>query len=200
MKKILLGSSNKKKLKELQNLLTDTPFDIVTAKDMNITLPDVIEDGSTYEENAAKKAIAFSKFSGLPAIADDSGLEVDALNGQPGLYSARWSGEHGERQTEANNHKLLTELSGVSKEQRTAKFVCVIVMAIADEVTITTRGECPGLIIEQLQGEGGFGYDPLFLIPQYNKTFAQLGDIKKTISHRAIALQRFREALQKMKL
>lgn len=195
MKKILLGSGNKKKLHELQNLLAESDYNIVTAKDLGITLPEVVEDGSTYEENAAKKARAFSKFSGLPAIADDSGLEVDALDGQPGIYSGRWSGDHGENQSRENNKKLLTLLKDVPLEKRTAKFVCVIVLAVDDNVKITARGECQGMIIDDLRGEGGFGYDPLFFLPEYEKTFAELTEVKSKISHRARALQKFEKML-----
>ncbi|BBM81938.1 RdgB/HAM1 family non-canonical purine NTP pyrophosphatase [Candidatus Uabimicrobium amorphum] len=198
MKKILLGSNNKKKLHELEKLLAKSDYNIVTAKDLGITLPDVVEDGSTYEENAAKKALAFNKFSGLPAIADDSGLEVDALDGEPGIYSGRWSGENGENQSRENNKKLLTLLQGVPFEKRTAKFVCVIVLAVDGEVKITTRGECPGVIIEELRGQGGFGYDPLFFLPKYDKTFAELTEVKSKISHRAIALKKFEQKLSSL--
>ncbi|WP_372370592.1 RdgB/HAM1 family non-canonical purine NTP pyrophosphatase [Candidatus Uabimicrobium sp. HlEnr_7] len=195
MDKILLGSGNKKKLYELQNLLQKTSYNIITAKELDIILPEVIEDGNTYEENAAKKAIAFSQFSGLPSIADDSGLEVDALGGEPGIYSGRWSGEHGENQSRENNKKLLEQMQKVPQEKRTARFVCVIVMAINEKAVITVRGECPGTILSDFRGIGGFGYDPLFFVPEYNKTFAELGEIKNTISHRAQALKKFEKIL-----
>ena len=191
-KKILIGTHNPNKLKEIRSILSQFPVEIVSLD--SFSLPDVEENGKDYYENAAIKAKFFSQKTGLPCIADDTGLEVDALGGEPGIYSARWSGIEGDGRYQANNKKLLEKLKDVPTEERQAQFVCVIVFAMNQEVIFSVKGICKGKIINKLQGTNGFGYDPLFEVSRYKKTFAQLSsDIKNKISHRAKALKNFKK-------
>jgi XTP/dITP diphosphohydrolase len=184
--KILTATRNPGKLRELKSMLAELPFEIVTLDDFP-GMPEVIEDGETFEENAVKKASELARASGLLALAEDSGLEVDALGGAPGIYSARYAGESCSHS--ANNRKLLSELKNVPKENRTARFVCVAAVASPDKVFFTTRGECDGLILKEPRGESGFGYDPLFFYPPKSQTFAEMGtEEKNKVSHRAKAL------------
>jgi XTP/dITP diphosphohydrolase len=186
--KIVLASSNPGKLKEFQILLNNCGFDVLPQS--NFATPDVDETGLTFVENAILKARNACKYSGLPALADDSGIEVDALKGAPGIYSARFSGE-GATDTH-NNEKLLRELKGLPKEERSARYQCLLVyMQHADDPTpIICQGAWEGFILEGPVGENGFGYDPLFFVPSHNCRSAQLSkEIKNSISHRAIAMQ-----------
>lgn len=187
MTNIVLATGNKGKVKELSQLLAEQQITIVPQSDFNV--PDVPETGTTFIENAIIKARHAAKITGLPAIADDSGLEVDALSGAPGIYSARFSGEHA---TDAsNNEKLLAELINVPKEKRTARFHCVLAyLRHADDPTpIICHGVWEGEILTVAQGEQGFGYDPLFWLADLQQTSAQLSrDIKNKISHRGKAL------------
>lgn len=151
-------------------------------------LPETIEDGDTFTENAVKKAREAAIYTGLPALADDSGLAVAYLNSQPGVYSARFAGDA--KDDVANNQKLLAMLQGVAWEQRTARFHCVIAICTPAGEFCTSEGTCAGYILEQPRGEGGFGYDPLFYVPEYDQTFAELDMIAKNkISHRGQALK-----------
>ncbi len=151
-------------------------------------IPEVIEDGITFQENALKKATAVFEATGIMALADDSGLEVDYLKGEPGVYSSRFAGEHA---TDAeNNRKLVRLLEGIPSEKRTARFYCVMILKTADQM-YTFDGTCEGIILQEPRGSHGFGYDPLFFVPDYQQTFAELdSDIKNRISHRGIALRK----------
>ena len=152
------------------------------------------ETGATFEENARIKAVAGMKASGMPCIADDSGLEVFALDGLPGVMSARYAGGHGD--DSANNEKLLRELENAS--DRSARYVCVICMAFPNGHEIVARGECRGTILKEARGEGGFGYDPMFFFPQFGKTFAEItAEEKNEVSHRKAALREFEKIWEK---
>lgn len=188
MQKIVLATNNQGKVNELQTLLADAGFNIVAQKEFNV--PDVDETGLTFIENAILKARHTAKLTGLPAIADDSGLVIDALNGAPGIYSARYAGCHGN--DKLNNQKLLSQLHNVPAEKRTAYFYCALVFMRHDNdpTPIICLGKWHGLILNQEQGEGGFGYDPLFYIPELDCTAAQLSkEHKSQISHRGQALK-----------
>lgn len=184
--KIVLASSNQGKLREFFRILGGAGFEIVPQSDFDV--PDVDETGLTFVENAILKARNAAKYSGLPALADDSGIEVDALNGQPGIYSARYSGKG----DEANNIKLLKQMEGVSEEKRTARFRCCIVfMRHADDPSpLIADASWEGYIMNELSGHNGFGYDPLFYVPIHKTSSAELEpDVKNAISHRGQALQ-----------
>lgn len=188
MQQIVLATNNQGKVNELQTLLADAGFNIVAQKQFNV--PDAEEIGLTFVENAILKARHTAKLTGLPAIADDSGLVVQALNGAPGIYSARYAGEHGNDQS--NNEKLLNALKNVPPENRQAYFYCALVYLQHenDPTPIICLGKWDGVILNELKGEGGFGYDPLFYIPQLNCTAAELTkDHKSQISHRGLALK-----------
>ncbi len=190
---IVLATKNMGKVKELEELLSDMGVDIQSLKEYP-EMPDVVEDGVTFAENAIKKAKAVCKYTGLVALADDSGLEVDALNGQPGVYSARFAGE--DKSDLDNNLKLLALLKDVPKEQRTARFKCVIAIVTPEGKIHTAEGTCEGLIGYDMIGDKGFGYDPLFYLPEYYKSFGQLElSLKNKISHRGRALEKAKEAL-----
>ncbi len=187
--KIVLASSNSGKLREIQAVLDAQRFTLV--KQSEFSVPDVPETGTTFVENAIIKARHASKLTNLPALADDSGIEVDALMGAPGVYSARYAGKHGE--DDANNSKLLQALHNVSDEQRTARFQCVIVyMRHADDpMPIICEGTWEGRILHEITGENGFGYDPLFYVPTHKCSSAELDPAEKNrISHRAQALKK----------
>lgn len=187
--KIILATTNQGKVKELLKLLEDSDLEILTLKDFP-EIPEVIEDGNTFEENALKKARTINNITGILTIADDSGLEVDYLNGSPGIYSARFSGE--DSNAEKNNKKLLELLKDVPYEERKANFKCVIAV-VGNHVEKTFEGLCYGTILDNLKGLNGFGYDPLFFYAPEQKTFAELSsDIKNTISHRAIAFKKLK--------
>lgn len=195
MKKIVLASGNKGKLQEFQQLLSSCGFDIVPQSDFDV--PDVEETGLSFVENAIIKARHASQHTGLPAIADDSGLEVDALNGQPGIYSARFSGPHATDQT--NNSKLLHELAAMPKHQRSARFQCLLVFMqhATDPTPIICQGSWEGEMLFEGRGTNGFGYDPLFMVPDYNCSSAELEPaVKNRISHRGRAMKALLERLQ----
>ncbi|MDH5764921.1 MAG: XTP/dITP diphosphatase [Gammaproteobacteria bacterium] len=199
MKKIVLASSNAGKVREINSLLSDYGIDVVPQTEFDI--PDAIEDGLSFVENAIIKARHAAKLSGCPAIADDSGIEVDALNHRPGIYSARYSGEGANDQK--NNAKMLGELAGVPDEQRTARYQCVMVfMRDGDDPTpVITQGSLEGRILDAPRGEGGFGYDPIFLLPEKNCAAAEISlEEKNKISHRAIALNAMVSKLKELKL
>ena len=184
--KFIIATHNKKKLAEMERILNPIGIEVSTAQ-----LQEVDETGTTFAENAYLKANAACKETGLPAIADDSGLVVDALNGAPGLYSARYAGVDGDEADAKNREKLLAELADVPSERRQAKFVSTIVLLQhpSDPSPIIAQGECEGHIIYEEKGENGFGYDSLFFSPEKGCTFAELETVeKKKISHRAKAL------------
>ncbi|HSL60298.1 MAG TPA: XTP/dITP diphosphatase [Desulfotignum sp.] len=186
MKQILvLASTNKGKTREIQDLLKDFPLDIKNLTDFG-PIPPVIEDGLTFDDNAYKKASFTARILGYPAMADDSGLCVEALGGAPGVHSARYAGENA---TDADNvARLLKDLE--NHEDRRAAFECVISIAVPTGAALTYEGRCEGIITRKPAGENGFGYDPLFFFPGFNKTFAQLTmEQKAQVSHRGIALK-----------
>ena len=180
--RLLLATNNKAKVREYCVLLEGIPFEITTPAGLGITL-DVDESGETFEENASLKAKACASISDLLALADDSGLEVDALGGEPGVLSARYAGE-GASDRERIEY-LLSKLDNVPWEQRVARFRCVIAIASPNGEVTLCQGECPGIIALEPRGEGGFGYDPVFYLPQLDKTMAQLSmEQKNEVSHR----------------
>ncbi len=191
----ILATNNMKKLGEMQRILSPLGINVVTAKMLGITLEDVEENGETFEDNAKLKAHAACRETGMPAIADDSGLCVDYLNGAPGVYSARFAGEHGN--DEKNNDLLLEKLEGVPEEKRTAHYVCAVCCTFPDGREIVVRGECGGVIGFQRDGDQGFGYDPLFLVN--GKSFGRYtAEEKDEISHRGKALRLLTEELEKI--
>jgi XTP/dITP diphosphohydrolase len=191
----ILATNNMKKLAEMQRILSPLGINVVTAKMLGITLEDVEEDGETFEDNAKLKARAACKETNMPAIADDSGLCVDYLDGAPGIFSARFSGEHGN--DEKNNDLLLEKLEGVPASERTAHYVCAICCTFPDGKEIVVRGECNGTIGFERDGNEGFGYDPLFLVD--GKAFGRYtADEKDKISHRGNALRLLTKELEKI--
>lgn len=194
--KVVLASGNPGKLHEFNRMLTDVHFDIIPQSEFDV--PDAIEDGLTFVENSIIKARHASKLTGLPALADDSGIEVDALMGQPGIYSARYAGEHGD--DEANNDKLLEELANIPESKRTARFRCCIVYMrhAEDPSPLIADTSWEGRILFERSGPNGFGYDPLFYVPTHQCSSADLDpDVKNGISHRGIALKSMLEQLTK---
>lgn len=191
----ILATNNMKKLAEMQRILSPLGINVVTAKMLGVTLEDVEEDGETFEDNAKLKARAACKEMNMPAIADDSGLCVDYLNGAPGIFSARFAGEHGN--DEKNNDLLLEKLDGVPLEKRTAHYVCAICCTFPDGREIVVRGECDGVIGFERDGNEGFGYDPLFLVD--GKAFGRYtAEEKDKISHRGNALRLLTKELEKI--
>ena len=185
---IVLASGNRHKIAEFQSILKRyiPDAEVVSMKDVGI-VDDIVEDGTSFEENAMIKARAVASH-GYIGVGDDSGLAVDALDGAPGIYSARYAGEHGN--DSANNEKLLLELEG--KTDRAASFVCAIACVMPNGESFCVRGEAKGVILHELKGQGGFGYDPLFYVEECGKTFAELSaDEKNKISHRAVASELF---------
>ena len=194
--KIILASKNQDKIREIGKILRSSKRTLMTCNDIDI--PEVEETGSTFVENAILKARSASLITGLAAIADDSGIEVDYLNAQPGIKSARYSGDNATN--ESNNLKLLKALDGVPYEKRKACYRCVIVyMRFPDDpFPVITSGSWEGYITEQLIGSNGFGYDPLFYLPEYDKTSAQISSsLKNKISHRAKALKKLEDYFNK---
>lgn len=191
--KVFLATGNLKKIEEIKKILADFDYEILSIRD-GIEIPEVVEDGANFRENSQKKAVQIAKYLGIPAIADDSGLCVEALGGEPGVYSARYSGENAT--DELNNRKLISELSGV--EDRRAKFVCVISFAKPNGAVYSFEGEIEGEIIEEARGTDGFGYDPHFYLKEYGKTFAEIPDIKNNISHRAKALEKLKAGIKEL--
>ena len=188
--RVILASNNENKLREMQQILSPLGWEILRQKDVGLHL-DPDENGETFEDNSRIKAEAVMQASGLPAIADDSGVSVDALNGAPGVHSARYGGAAC-KTDEDRNQFLLKNMEQVPDGSRGAKFVSVITMAYPDGKIVSARGELPGEILRQEQGNGGFGYDPLFYIPAEGCTMAELTPERKNeISHRAVALQNF---------
>lgn len=191
----ILATNNMKKLAEMQRILSPLGINVVTAKMLGITLEDVEEDGETFEDNAKIKARAACKETNMPAIADDSGLCVDYLDGAPGIFSARFSGEHGN--DEKNNDLLLEKLKGVPEKKRTAYYVCAICCTFPDGREIVVRGECHGTIGFERDGNEGFGYDPLFLVN--GRSFGRYtAEEKDKISHRGNALRLLTKELEKI--
>ncbi len=191
--KFVLASKNEGKLREMRAILAALGCEVIGEREAGVDI-EVEETGTTFEENSMLKALAVMRASGLPAIADDSGLVVDALGGAPGVYSARFGGLDSD---EARTNLLLERLASVPDGQRTARFVSVITCAMPDGVALSARGECEGVITDAPRGENGFGYDPVFRYEPDGATFAELSaERKNEISHRARALARFAEELK----
>jgi len=194
-----MATRNPGKIRELAAILQDSGVKLLSLADFP-ELPEIPEEGATFADNAATKALAVARLTGHPALADDSGLMVDALGGAPGVFSARYAQDRTAPRppTDADNWgKLLDELKNVPQGQRGARFVCELALAAPDGRLLTARGECAGVIALSPQGDTGFGYDPVFRVPEYGATMAQLGpEIKNTISHRAMALAAFKKLLQ----
>jgi len=188
--KLVIATSNMGKAAEISTLLKNCNIEILSLADYP-DMPDIAENGSTFMENALKKARETSTFTGLTALADDSGLEVDALDGQPGVMSARFAPT-----SEARNKKLLELLKDVPHELRTARFVCALALISPDDFEWTTTGRCKGMITIRPYGEGGFGYDPVFYYEPLGKTFAELPlETKNQVSHRGIAFKALKKAI-----
>jgi XTP/dITP diphosphohydrolase len=193
--KIVLATNNRDKIREIKKILSGLQADVLTLEDFP-GFPQVEETGKTLEENAILKAKTIFKFTHLPALADDSGLEVEALNGAPGVLSSRFAGEQCSYQD--NNRRLLLMMKDVPVEKRGVKFVCVVAIAKGIGMVTTVRGEVNGVITTEEKGKNGFGYDPVFLIPRLNRTFAQLSlEEKNKISHRAQAFTKAKEIILK---
>ena len=202
MKKLVIASNNEGKIKEIKRVLEDINIKVVSLKDIGLNI-DVEEDGLTFEENAKKKSVEIYKElikrgdSDFIVMSDDSGLEVDYLNSEPGVYSARYAGEHGN--DKKNNEKLLLNLKGVSYENRKARFVCQLAIINDKNEYRSVKGTVEGYILEEEKGNGGFGYDPLFLYEPFNKSFAEISiEEKNEISHRGIALKKFRTIIEEL--
>ena len=193
MKKLIFATGNENKMKEIRMILGDLDYEILSMKEAGIDA-DIVEDGKTFEENAIIKATAISKLSGCLVLADDSGLEVDYMDKMPGIYSARWMGE--DTSYRIKNKAIIDKLEGVPDEKRTARFVCAIAAAFPDGRVVTKRGTIEGIIGYEERGENGFGYDPIFFLPEYGKTTAELSpEEKNRISHRGRALELIKSEL-----
>lgn len=191
--KVVLASNNLNKIREMRAILSPLGWEVFGQKELGLHV-DPEENGTTFEENSLIKARAVMEAAGIPAIADDSGIEVDALGGEPGVYSARYGGDSCP-DDKARNQLLIRNMENVPEGRRTGRFVSVITMAMPDGTVVSARGELPGEILRQEQGSGGFGYDPLFYIPGEGCTMAELTPERKNqISHRAVALKNFVDA------
>ena len=192
-KRIIFATSNEGKMKEIRQIMQDSAYEVVSLKEAGISA-DIVEDGTTFEENAAIKATTIAKLAGELAMADDSGLEVDYMEKAPGIYSARFLGE--DTDYVIKNNYILDKLKDVPRQERTARFVCAIALAKPDGTVITKRETIEGYIGYEIRGENGFGYDPIFMVPAYEKTTAELSmEEKNKISHRAKALRAMKEEL-----
>ncbi len=195
MNRIIFATGNAGKMREIKAILADLGMEILSMKEAGVAI-DIEENGSTYEENALIKARAVAALTGDIVLADDSGLEIDYLNGEPGVYSARYLGE--DTSYRVKNANLIERLEGVSDEKRTARFVCAIAAVLPDGRELTTRAAIEGRIGYEEKGEGGFGYDPIFYVPEFGKTTAELtAEEKNQVSHRGKALQLMKEELRK---
>jgi len=193
MDKIVFATTNAGKIKEIKEILADFDVEVVSMKEMNITA-DIEENGATFEENSLIKARAVSKLTGLPALADDSGLEVDYLNGEPGIYSARYLGR--DTDYDYKNNYIIKKLKDAKDEERSARFVCVISLVLPDGREFVKKGVMEGRIGYEIKGGNGFGYDPIFYLPEYGKTSAEISaEEKNKISHRGKALSAMKELI-----
>ncbi|MFH1613119.1 MAG: RdgB/HAM1 family non-canonical purine NTP pyrophosphatase [bacterium] len=190
---LVIGTYNFGKIKEIENLLQNLDINFFSLKDVNVNKK-IDENGNSYKENAIKKALEICKLCNKTVLAEDSGLEVDFLNGEPGIYSARLASDD-----EKRNNKILEFLKKVPFEKRKARFVSVVALAQPNKKVITRTGICKGFIATEIQGTHGFGFDPIFIIPKYNKSFGELGsEIKNKISHRAQSLMKIKIVLEKI--
>ena len=194
MKKIIFATGNAGKMKEIRNILSDLPVQVLSMKEVGIQT-DIVEDGKTFAENAVIKARAIMQLTGEVVLADDSGLEIDYLNKEPGIYSARYMGE--DTSYRIKNANLIQRLEGVPDEKRTARFVCAIAAAFPAGTVKTPEGTIEGRIGNEEKGENGFGYDPIFYVPEFGCTTAELSEEQKNkISHRGKALTEMKEILK----
>ena len=195
-KKIIFATGNENKMKEIRMILADLGMPILSMKEAGIDV-DVVEDGATFEENALIKATEIAKLTeNSIVLADDSGLEIDYLGGEPGIYSARYAGV--DTSYDIKNNLLLERLDGVPDDERTARFVCAIAAAFPDGTTAVVRGTIEGIIGHEIIGENGFGYDPIFYVPEYQCTTAQMSpELKNELSHRGEALRKMRKVMEK---
>lgn len=194
--RLVLATRNEHKVREIKEILEGLDVKLLSFHDL-ADLPDVVEDGTTLDENAVKKAVEVAKATGLPALADDTGLEVDALGGAPGVYSARYAGPACDY--DANNTKLLTKLEAVADSDRGAAFRCVVALATPDRLIGTVVGKTTGTIIRERRGVGGFGYDPLFRPDGYDRTYAEMSaEEKNEISHRGRAVRASRALVEEL--
>lgn len=193
MDKIIFATGNKDKLKEIRMILSGTGLEIISMKEAGVT-GDIEENGTTFEENALIKARAVCSMTGFPALADDSGLVIDALNGEPGVQSARYLGH--DTSYDIKNNDLIRRLDGVPDEKRSARFVCAIACALPDGRSFTEEAAMEGRIGYEIRGENGFGYDPIFYLPEYGCTSAEISpEEKNRISHRGKALRAMKDRL-----
>lgn len=191
--RLIIATGNEDKVREIDEILEGTGFEAISMKQAGFN-PDIVEDGTTFEENALKKAMAVHELSGEYVMADDSGLCIDALDGAPGIYSARFCGE--DSTYEEKFRKIFEMLADVPEDKRTAQFVCAIAVVKPDGTSFTVRGECRGVLHEKPVGENGFGYDPIFYVPEFGMTTAQMDpEVKNSISHRGRALRAMVEKL-----
>nr|WP_246624998.1 XTP/dITP diphosphatase [Fictibacillus nanhaiensis] len=189
--KILIATQNKGKVNEFQSMFKEFGIEVLSLLDIE-DCPEVEETGTTFEQNAILKAETISTRMNIPVIADDSGLEIDALEGRPGVYSARYAGS--QKSDEQNMDKVLDELKQVAQPNRTARFVCALAFARPECETFVIRGECEGEILLERRGSEGFGYDPIFFLPHLNRSMAELSkEEKNKISHRALALRKLKD-------
>ena len=196
MDKIVFATTNEGKVKEIKEILADFDVEVASMKEMNITA-DIEENGATFEENSLIKARAVSKLTGLPALADDSGLEVDYLNGEPGIYSARYLGR--DTDYDYKNNYIIDKLKDAKDSERSARFVCVISLVLPDGREFVKKGIMEGRIGYEIKGENGFGYDPIFYLPEYGKTSAEIsGEEKNKISHRGKALRAMKKVIAEL--
>ncbi|WP_345239981.1 XTP/dITP diphosphatase [Pontibacillus salipaludis] len=195
MKKIVVATHNEGKVREFRQLFSKYNIETLSLDDLDQNLPEVEETGETFEENAELKASTISSILNVPVIADDSGLVVDALDGSPGVYSARYAGEP--KDDQKNLEKVLSELKG--EKNRTARFVCVLALSIPGQNVVFERGTCEGHLTEEPHGESGFGYDPIFIPDGYKATMAEIGaDEKNKISHRSRALSKIEDSIHQL--
>lgn len=195
---MIFATGNQGKIKEIKAILGDIGEEIISMKDAGINI-DIVEDGASFEENAIIKAKAVMELTGRLVLADDSGLEVDALNGEPGIYSARYLGE--DTPYEIKNRNIIERLEGVEGADRSARFVCVIAAAFPDGEIVTTRGTVEGVIAKEPVGDNGFGYDPIVYVPEFGMTTGQMEpDAKNVISHRGKALTAMKKILEDRKI
>jgi XTP/dITP diphosphohydrolase len=195
VKILVLGTRNRKKRQEIEEILGGLGLELQDLS-QHPSAPEVVEDGTTFEANARKKASQTALAVGQWVLGEDSGLVVPGLNGRPGVYSARYAGKQGD--DAANNARLLAELAPLPPDRRSAYYVCTAALSDPNgQIQAVTEGRCHGIIIKEFRGSGGFGYDPLFLIPEYHKTFGELSaHVKHALSHRARALEKLRPALR----
>lgn len=195
MKRIVLATKNKGKIKEMRELLAPMNIEVLSLADSS-PVDDAEENGATFAENAMLKARYYFAHTGTPCLADDSGLEVDALGGRPGVYSARYSGE--DATDAANNAKVLREMEGIEKDKRTARFRCAMAF-VGEGVELTTDGTCEGTLLTEERGQGGFGYDPIFYVPKFDRTLAEMSsEEKNSISHRGAAVRKMADLIAEM--